>query len=245
MSIVKARKGQVSYGEAIGILLADTYIPFIPGDVGNATTYPFPVRFKTVKGASVERLLREADPALLRPFIDAGMELVQEGVRAVTSDCSFLARFQKEMADALPVPVFMSSLSQVPFISSMLRSGEKVGIIAADSRALKKEHLTRAGIDDAIPVAIVGMEEEKEFREATLLEKGTLDPTQVEKEIVNVATRLIREHKSIGAILLAASEMPPYSAAVQEATGLPVFDFVTMIQYVYSAVVQKRFSGFM
>jgi hypothetical protein len=32
---------------------------------------------------------------------------------------------------------------------------------------------------------------------------------------------------------------------VQEATGLPVFDYSTMIDYVFSAVVRKRFEGYM
>jgi hypothetical protein len=50
-------KGQVSSGEAIGILLLETSVPFIPGDVANATTYPFPVRFQKVKGFSVRRAL--------------------------------------------------------------------------------------------------------------------------------------------------------------------------------------------
>jgi hypothetical protein len=48
--IYHARKGQVSSGEAIGILLLDTAVPFIPGDVANATTYDFPVCFRKVEG---------------------------------------------------------------------------------------------------------------------------------------------------------------------------------------------------
>ena len=51
--IHKTQKGQVSSGEAIGILLLDTSVPFIPGDVANATTYPFPVRFQKVEGFTV------------------------------------------------------------------------------------------------------------------------------------------------------------------------------------------------
>ncbi len=46
--LCKTRKGQASSGEAIGILLLDTSVPFIPGDVANATTYDFPVRFQNV-----------------------------------------------------------------------------------------------------------------------------------------------------------------------------------------------------
>ena len=244
MGVVKAVRGQVSYGEAIGILLLDTYIPFIPGDVGNASTYSFPVRFKTVQGASVQRMLKEADPKLLQPFISAGMELVEEGVKAITGDCGFMALFQKEMADALPVPVLMSSLLQVPFISRTLRQGEKVGIVFADSGTIRKEHSVNTGVDEST-IAIAGMQNEKEFRDGILLERGYFDPALVEQEVVSVVKKLVGENNSIGAILLECSDLPPYSGAVQRATGLPVFDYVTMINFVYSALVKKPFCGFM
>jgi hypothetical protein len=39
--------------------------------------------------------------------------------------------------------------------------------------------------------------------------------------------------------------MPPFSWSVQNATGLPVFDFITMIKWIHSAVVQQPYHGFM
>ena len=54
-----------SYGHAVGILLLDYRGPFIPGDVGNATTYDFPVMFKLVKGLTLARVL-EGDSACAR-----------------------------------------------------------------------------------------------------------------------------------------------------------------------------------
>ena len=36
---------------------------------------------------------------------------------------------------------------------------------------------------------------------------------------------------------------PPYAAAVQEAVGLPVFDFSTMIHQVYRAIRQSPYHG--
>ena len=38
--------GKAFYGEAIGILMLDMQAPLIPGNVGNATSYGFPVRYK-------------------------------------------------------------------------------------------------------------------------------------------------------------------------------------------------------
>ena len=242
--IYKAKEGQYSAGEAIGILLLDALLPLPPGDVANATTFSFPVRYKVVQAASIDRLIYERDPALLEPFIEAGRELVREGVKAITSDCGFMALFQEEIASALPVPVFLSSLLQVPFIHRTLRRGEMVGIIAADSRQVTDRHLRAVGIDESMPVKIVGMENQPNFCDAILNEKGVLDFDKVEQEVVQVAERLVTEEAKVKAILLECSNLPPYAAAVQEAVNLPVYDFITMINHVFSAVVRKRFDGF-
>jgi hypothetical protein len=241
--IYKAREGQYSAGEAIGILLLDALLPLPPGDVANATTFSFPVRYQVVKAASIDRLIYQRDPALLAPFLEAGRELVREGVKAITSDCGFMALFQKEMADALPVPVFLSSLLQVPFIHRILRRGEKVGIIAADSRQVTDRHLRAVGVDESMPVKITGMEDQPNFYNAILAEKGTLDFEKAEQEVVGVAKRLVEGDDKVKAILLECSNLPPYAAAVQEAVNLPVYDFITMINYVFSAVVRKGFDG--
>ncbi len=243
--LYRANKGQVSYGEAIGILLLDSYIPFPPGDVGNATTYSFPVRYKVVKGASVERLINQQDPSLLEPFVEAGWELVKEGVKAITGDCGFMILFQNQLSNELPVPVFMSSLLQLPFIFRILGPGKKVGIITADSRNFTERHLQAAGVDEGMPVSIAGMQDQKNFYDAILAEKGKLDFEAVQKEIVQVANKLVNEDDKIRAILLECSDLPPYAAAVQEAVNLPVFDFTTMINFVFSALVRKSFVGFM
>ncbi len=241
--IYKAIEGQYSAGEAIGILLLDALLPLPPGDVANATTFSFPVRYQVVKAASIDRLIYQRDPALLEPFLEAGRELVREGVKAITSDCGFMALFQKEMADALSVPVFLSSLLQVPFIHRTLRRGEKVGIIAADSRQVTEQHLRAVGVDESMPVKIAGMETQPNFYNAILAEKGALDFEKAEQEVVGVARKLVEDDDRVKAILLECSNLPPYARAVQEAVNLPVYDFITMINHVFSAVVRKRFDG--
>ncbi len=242
--IYRVKKGQVSYGEAIGILLIENFAPFIPGDVANASTYSFPVRFQRVEGLTFSRLCRK-DSALLEPLIEAGEKLVGEGVRAITADCGFMVQFQKELADHLEVPVFLSSLLQIPFISRILGNGEKIGIITANSQELDASLLEKAGVADSIPIHIKGLERKENFAKATVDEVGILDSTKVEEEVVSTAKEMVREDPKVRAILLECSCLPPYGASVQEAVNLPVFDFVTMIDYVYSAVVKKRFHGFM
>lgn len=236
-------KKQSWYGESIGILILDAAYPCIPGNVGNASTFPFPVRYKVVKEASIERLLKQKDITLLEPFIDAAIELQEEGVKAITGACGFMALFQREVSDAVDVPVFLSSLLQIPFIYQIKK--QKIGIITADSKSLTPEHFISVGVNKEIPLLIGGMEDQKEFREAILEEKGTLDSDLIEREVVGVAKKLITENPDIGALVLECSDLPPYAHAIQKEVNLPIFDFTTMIQYVHTALVRKEFQGFM
>ncbi|SEQ42601.1 aspartate/glutamate racemase family protein [Piscibacillus halophilus] len=243
--LYKASPGQVSYGESIGILLLDTYTPFVPGDVGNATTYSFPVRFQRIDGFTFSKLLTK-DPALVEPLLEAGHNLVKEGVKAITGDCGYMAMFQKEIASELKVPVFLSSLLQLPFMEAMLGPEEKIGIICSHSDYFDHEILEGMGVQiNSSKLRVMGMETAEHFRLAAHVENGLLDPDVVEQEAVSIAREFVSEYPDIKLILLECSSLPPYGAAIQQATGLPVFDYVTMINHVHSAVVKSRFSGFM
>jgi Asp/Glu/hydantoin racemase len=238
-----ARPTQAWYGESIGILILDASYPCIPGNVGNACTFPFPVRYERVEGASIDRLLNQQDPDLVSPFIDAAQRLYHSGVRAVTGACGFMALFQQEVSKSLDIPVLLSSLLQIPFMYQI--TGKRIGIITANSTRLLPKHFTATGIPETLPLAIAGMENQPEFRDAILLEKGTLDSGKIETEVVEAAKALVKENPDIGSILLECSDLPPYAHAVQAAVGLPVFDFFTMIHHVHTGLVRKPFSGFM
>ena len=233
------------YGESIGILILDATYPCVPGNVGNATSFDFPVRYKMVKDASIERLLTRRDVTLLEPFIAAARELQDEGVRAVTGACGFMALFQPQIRAAVEVPVFMSSLLQIPFIRNMLAPEKKIGVITANAGLLTPEHFANSGVPEGTPLVVRGMEQQPEFREAVLEEKGTLDSAKVEQEVVAVARQLVADHPETGAILLECSDLPPYAWAVFKATGRPVFDFITMIRHVHTTLTPRPYEGFM
>ena len=240
--LYKANKGQVSYGEAIGILMLDTYTPFIPGDVGNASTYDFPVRYETVKGLTVKRIFSK-DITAYDKLKDAAKSLESQGVKAITGDCGFMAIYQQKLVKDLSIPVFLSSMLQVPFISNIIGKNKKVGIISANSKSLNdKKLLKEVGIESSTPIIIEGLEDKNEFNKSIIEEVGVLDPEKIEKEVVMTAKNMVKK-ENIGAILLECSVLPPYSKAVQKATQLPVFDYITMINYVYSSIIQKKYSG--
>ncbi len=181
------------YGESIGILILEASYPCIPGNVGNATTFDFPVRYKVVKGASINRLLYKRDKTLIKPFIDAALELQDEGVKAITGACGFMILFQDQIRDALDIPVFMSSLLQLPFISSIIRQNKKIGIVTANSSSLTQEHLDIATRNQNLNMIIHGMEEKEEFRSSVLEEKGTLDSRRIENEVLEVMQDMMKK----------------------------------------------------
>ncbi len=242
--IYQARPGQVSYGEAIGILLLDSCAPFIPGDVANATTYNFPVRFQRVPGLTVERIFNH-DMSLLDDINGAATELQNNGVRAITGDCGFMAIYQETLVEQQNVPVFMSSLLQIPFMSRLIAQKDKIGIITANAGALSSEVLSACGADLPGKIEIYGLENCPCFRAVFIEEKGKLEKEMVEAEVIAAAQDLLESSPAIKMLLLECSVLPPYGAAVQQATGLPVFDFVTMINFVYSALIKQRFYGYM
>ncbi len=243
MVIHHAREGQTSSGEAIGILLLDTSVPFIPGDVANATTYNFPVRFRKVDGFTVAQAIGK-DPVVYDVLLSAARDLVDQGVRAVTGDCGFMALHQRRLADDLPVPVFLSSLLQIPFMLALLGAQDKIGVLTADGRSLDHTLLAAAGVADMNRLVVEGLETREHFYRFAIQEAGTLDTTAVEAEVVEAGRQLVARDASVQAILLECSLLPPYAAAVQAAVKLPVFDYITMINYVFSAVVKKPYTGF-
>lgn len=237
------RKSQSWYGESIGILILDASYPCVPGNVGNASTFPFPVRYQEVGGASIDRLLNQRDPSMVDSFVEAAKKLERRGVKAITGACGFMAQFQPHVREAVDVPVFLTSLLQIPFIFQI--TGKPVGVITANAACLTRQHFEGAGVPDGLPVVVAGMESRTEFREAVLEERGTLDSDKIEQEVVAVARELVAANPHIGALLLECSDLPPYASAVQQAVNLPIYDFFTMISHVHSAHVRSPFAGFM
>ena len=234
---MRVQGGQNLYGFTVGILMLDTQFPRIVGDMGNALTFDFPVRYHRVVGASPDLVVRKSARDLLPHFIEGARFLEREGVRAISTNCGFLSKFQREMVAAVKIPVFTSSLMLVPLVHRMLAPGRAVGILTVDASSLTPEHFTGAGIGPDIPTAVAGLEGEKEFTRVLLDDLLTLDVEAAREEHVRVARRLVREHREVGAIVLECTNMPPYRADVQRATGLPVFDIVTLVRMVHDALI--------
>ncbi|HXG03014.1 MAG TPA: aspartate/glutamate racemase family protein [Candidatus Binatia bacterium] len=233
----RVRGGFNQYGFTVGILMLDTRFPRIPGDMGNALSFEFPVRYHRVSGADPDRVVRRGAAGLLPAFIEGARALEREGVGAITTNCGFLVTFQRELAAAVRVPVFTSSLLLVPLVHRMLAPGRRVGILTVNAATLGPEHLAAAGITPEIPVAVAGLETEKEFTRVLLDDELELDVEAARAEHVRVARRLVAEHPDVAALVLECTNMPPYTADIQRATGLPVFDILSLVRLAHAAVV--------
>jgi Asp/Glu/hydantoin racemase len=221
---------------SVGVLMLDTRFPRIAGDIGNPSTFDFPVRYHRVRGASPDLVVKSDGRAVLPLFVEGARLLEREGVRAITTSCGFLARFQEELAASVRVPVFTSSLMLVPIVHRMLAPGRIVGIMTVDASALDRRHLEGAGVRPDMDVVVAGLETEREFSRVLLGDLATLDVEIARAEHVTVARRLVAAHPEVGAIVLECTNMPPYRREIQDATGLPVFDVTTLVRMVRDAV---------
>src|SRR5215475_9883796 len=182
MTSGRVRGGFNQYGFTVGILMLDTQFPRIPGDMGNATTFPFPIRYHRVQGATPDLVVRQGSWELLPAFIEGAQFLEREGVRAITTNCGFLAKFQRELAAAVTVPVFASSLLLVPMVHRMLPPGKAVGLLTVDATSLTPDDFESMGITSDIPVAVAGLETEKEFTRVLLGNQLVLDVEAARRE---------------------------------------------------------------
>ena len=235
-----ARGGKAVYGAPLGILMLEARFPRIPGDMGNATTWPFPVLYRVVRGASPEKVVLQGARGLLPGFIEGAQDLVRLGAEAITTNCGFLSLFQNELARAVNVPVATSSLMQVRWVQAMLPPGKQVGVITVSGSTLTRAHLESAGVPLDTPV--VGTENGREFfRVLIKAEKEDMDVAAAQQDILDAGKELVTRHPGVGAIVLECTNMPPYSAALQQEFGLPVYDIYTMINWFYAGLRPRVF----
>ena len=236
-----AKGGKALYGAPLGILMLEARFPRIPGDMGNATTWPFPVLYKVVKGATPEAVVLKGAAGQLPAFLDAAAELVAHGAEAITTNCGFLSLFQRELAQHVGVPVATSSMIQVPWVQATLPPGRKVGMITVSGSTLTPRHLAAAGVPADTP--FVGTEGGREFFRTLILgEKTDMDVALAQQDILDAGRALMKSHPDVGAIVLECTNMPPYAHALREALEVPIYDIYSLITWFHAGIRPRRFA---
>lgn len=238
--MTKTLGGKTVYGASIGILMLETRFPRIPGDIGNALSWPFPVHYRVVRGATPDNIVRGDPTERMDDFIAAGRDLVDMGCDGIATNCGFLALLQDEMAAALGVPVATSALMQAPMVQATLPPGRHVSILTISEATLGRAHLQAAGVPADTPV--VGTDAGQEFTRAVLGDEQEIDFAVCRTDLLDAAATLTRTHPQTGAIILECTNMVPYAADIRLQTGLPVYSIHSFLTWFQSGLMPRRFA---
>ncbi len=233
------RGGKAVFGATVGILMLEARFPRVPGDMGNALSWPFPVHYRVVRGASPDRVVRRRAEGLLEPFVEAAKDLVATGADGITTNCGFLSLFQREIADAVGVPVATSSLMQIPTVQSLLPQGQRVGVLTVSKETLTPAHLQAAGV--ALDTPVVGTEGGREFTRAILGNEPELDTEKSRLDLLDAGRELLDGHPEVGAIVLECTNMVPYAAELRRALGVPVFSIYSFVLWFQSGLMPRAY----
>jgi len=234
-----ATGGKSVYGASVGILMLDAQFPRILGDMGNGLTWPFPVLFRVVRNASPDLIVRQGAASMLPAFIDAARDLIRDGADGITTNCGFLSLFQEELSAALQVPVATSSLMQVAMVNCLLPKGKRAGVLTISSSTLTPLHLQKAGVPAGTPIG--STEGGKEFTRAILGNELKLDVDAARQDNVEAALAMQSAHPELGAFVLECTNMLPYAADIQRATGLPTYSMYSFVSWFQSGLSPREF----
>ena len=237
MTITQNHNRHPFAGYTIGILAPNLDYEKTLGNVANAETFDFPVLYEVVD-IDLE-LLFKGDKSLNETIIVAAKKLEASGVRAIIGACGFFANFQNVLKEAVNIPVFTSSLLQVPLIENSLAPTQKIAVFAANGENIQHA-LAAAGNTNTDRYVLVDVNQLEEFAPIRYGKKP-LDNEALEGALANLVKETVDGNHNIGVILLECSDLPPYAKAVQDKTDLPVFDFLTLINFVHQAVKQRKY----
>lgn len=229
-------------GFSVGVLIVDTSHPLLPGNVQNARSFDFPIIYEIVHGITFHDLM-DASSACDEPIREAVERLESRGVNVILGACGSFGHWQKRITRYANVPVYVSIMTQVPFVISGLPSEQKLGVVFANPDAFTQRLKDECGITEADSerIVLVGANEIPAYD--LLYEQGTEgDGRALEKDIVTLLVKAREENPDIGAWLFQCSELPVYAAAVQEATGLAVFDMTVLIDHLYRVATRTRYA---
>lgn len=232
------------------MLLDDVY-PGFPGDVRNASAYPFPIQYDVVEGIDIQRLVFHSDKTpCLPPIIAAAKRLERMGCRAIAAECGYFAWFQRDIAGLVSVPVFMSSLLQVSVAQKTVGDGQLIGILCGTRCNLKTEHLVACGVDPNSNIVIAGAMDDYEcpqfqglWNANNRLPVPTADYEQAESDFIAVCKDFKNRHPAMRALIFECTGFQPFARAVQRELGLPIFSWSTLLDFAYSVVVHRDFYG--
>jgi len=245
-------EGGHSYqGYSVGILMFDNKrFPMPPGDVGNATSYPFPVLLRQIKGLEDNPYppLKNEDGSYtpeVQLCIEAAQQFERDGVRAIAFCCGFFSLIQKVVADSVNIPVITSPLIMIPIIRQLIGSDQSIIVVTAAAKLLSKDFFSAVGVDSSDRIHLVGLDNSVAFNSICMGATGiVLETDELRDDILQCIEQARTQDTNVGAVLLECTSLPPYAVDVHQNTGLPVFDFISCVEWLHRAVIPKHYKGY-
>lgn len=229
--------GYTNYGQDIGILMMRTVFPRLIGDIGNARTFSMPVRYQIVDVDPLNMTAKNADSRLLAPFIQAAQEMEAEGCKAIATSCGFLAGFQRQLADAVTIPVFTSPLLLVPMIYTALSRDRSIGILTEYAQGMTELYFNQAGWSSRnIPVHVSGLSPDSAFSQLVIGDHPEGSWEQMSECIREMTLRHMEQYPDTGAIILECANYAPFTSMIQRISQVPVFGINQLLEYISSCV---------
>jgi len=222
------------HGATIGIMVLDTGFERLPGDVAHAGTWSFPVQYRVVTGVRPQDVIEGNPEKALPAFYQAIDDLVALGVDGISTSCGFLAMVHPQLRAYSPVPVASSSLLQIPLILSTLPADNTVGVIVSDRKAMTDHHFLNVGAPLGLPMGELA--HDGPIRSNMRNNAARVSYDAQERDILNVVEAMLAETPSIGAIVSECANLPPYSQAIERKFGLPVYDIVTLVEWLHAGL---------
>ena len=239
-------EGRGANGRSLGIIELTTRIPYAPGNINNASTFNFPVRYESLGEIDPHWVVSsDPHPEVTKRSIAAAQKLEMLGCRAVLGNCGFFGNYQPFVAAELKIPFFGSSLMQIPMLLASMGSDQKVGVLTADSKLKDAPALEYCGVTDRSRVVVFGVENEPEVSGNHLAVTGKLNLERFEQDLVNRLSQMLKENPDIGAIVLECTEFEVHAKKLQEVARRPIWGFTTLAFWVQDGLVRKEYSGWM
>lgn len=235
------RRGVTVAGAPVGILCIEGMTGLWPGNILNATTFPFPVRYEILKGVTFQQIAR-GDESVVAEIVRGAQALVAQGARAIAGACGSFGHYQRAVANAVDVPVFTSILTQLPFVLQSLGAKQRVVVIFADTVAYTEKIRDQCGIPNDPRIVPVGLTHIPEFWRMAEPEID-LDLQILGNKFADEIAKHVDDRTA--ALFLQCSDLPPFAAHFQRRFGVPVFDMTGLIHWLHDSVIRKDFDGYL
>ena len=251
IELIRARRNRSCYGMGLGIIILDEVYPGFPGDVRNASSFPYNVQYEIVEEVDIQALVFAEDKSgCLEPIRRAAKRLEQKGCRAISAECGYFAYFQREIAASVKVPVFMSSLLQVPWAQRVIGPDRVVGIYVGSKAAVSEEHLKAVGVEPGGNYVIEGAVDQGACKEFENLWIEGLRPevpqayySKAAREFLDRGAAFFERHPDMGAMVLECTGFPPFARELQRRIDIPIFSYSTLLDFAHSVAVHRDFYG--